>query len=202
MIRVPQVRLVDAQGEARGIVPTREAIRLAEEAVLDLVEVAPNADPPVCRIMDYGKFKYEKAKKTKEAKKKQHVVHLKEIKMSPTTGEHDYHYKMEHAREFILKNDRVKATVVFRGREMAHMEFGRRLLDKMTQDLTDISGIEVHAKIEGRNMISIFVPDRDKIKQHLHRLDLERKRAETEEATRKLLEEQQARDQQQTQSPQ
>jgi len=164
---VPQVRLVSADSQALGIRPTREALQMAEAAGLDLVEVAPNADPPVCRIMDYGKFKYEKAKKTKEARKKQHVVHLKEVKFRPKTADHDYQYKVGHAREFLLRNDRVKATVVFKGREVTHMEFGEKLLGRLAVDLADISQIELGKRREGRNLISVFVPDRDRVRQYL-----------------------------------
>ncbi len=158
------MRLVSADGQALGIRPTREAQQLAEDAGLDLVEVAPNADPPVCRIMDYGKFKYEKSKKDKEARKKQHVVHLKEVKFRPKTGDHDYQYKMEHAREFLLRNDRVKATMVFRGREITHIEFGVKVLERLAADLADIASVEFGGRREGRNLISVFVPDKDKIR--------------------------------------
>jgi translation initiation factor IF-3 len=174
-IRVPQVRLISADGEALGIKPTREAQQLAEEAALDLVEIAPNADPPVCRIMDYGKFKYEKAKKDKEARKKQHVVHLKEVKFRPKTGDHDYQYKKEHAREFLLRNDRVKATVVFRGREITHIEFGDELLQRLAKDLADVSTIEFGSRREGRNLISVFIPDKDKIRLVLRAQEQQKK---------------------------
>lgn len=176
MIRVPQIRCVGADGSALGVIPTREALQMAQEAGLDLVEVAPSAEPPVCRIMDYGKFKYEKSKKTKEARKKQHVVHLKEIKMRPRTGEHDYEYKKNHAREFLVKGDRVKATVAFRGREITHTEFGREILDNLARDLDDIAAVETSQKQEGRNMISIFVPDKEKIRLHKKQLEQEQRR--------------------------
>jgi len=177
---VSQVRAVDEKGNQLGVINTREALQRAEEAGLDLVEVAPNANPPVCRIMDYGKFKYEKSKKTKEAKKKQHVVHLKEIKMRPKTGDHDYHYKMEHARKFLLKGDRVKATIVFRGREITHLEFGEQVLEKLNDDLNDIAALEVTSKKEGRNLISIFVPDKEKIRLYKKEIEKEQKEAERE----------------------
>jgi len=179
-IRVPQVRVVDQNGQAVGVIATRDALAMAQAAGLDLVEVAPNAVPPVCRIMNYGKFKYEKSKKAKEAKKKQHVVHLKEIKMHPKTEDHDYRWMMGHAREFLIKGDRVKGTIVFRGREIAHLEFGRRILDKLTADLADISTVESNARMEGRNMISIFLPDKPKIRQYIHKVEQERRRAEAE----------------------
>jgi translation initiation factor IF-3 len=125
--------------------------------------------------MDYGKFKYEKSKKTKEAKKKQHVVHLKEIKMRPKTGEHDYQYKMEPARKFLVKGDRVKATVVFRGREITHKEFCEQVLEQFAKDLEDIALIELALKSEGRNMISIFVPDKEKIRLYKKKIEQEEK---------------------------
>ena len=165
-----------------GILPTSDALVRAEQAGLDLVEVAPTADPPVCRIMDYGKFKYEKSKKAKEAKKKQHVMHLKEIKLHPKTDEHDFNFKMEHARKFLLKGDRVKATVVFRGREITHIDFGYRILERLDNCLADLAQVEVAAKMEGRNMISIYVPDKAKIKEFTRKIEIERKKEETQPA--------------------
>lgn len=149
-----------------GIMLINDALAKAEASALDLVEVAPTADPPVCRIMDYGKFKYEKSKKAKEAKKKQHVMHLKEIKLHPKTDEHDFNFKMDHARRFLLKGDRVKATVVFRGREITHVDFGQKILERLDGCLSDLSTVEIAAKMEGRNMISIYVPDKIKIKEY------------------------------------
>lgn len=149
---------------------------MANEANLDLVEIAPLADPPVCRIMDYGKFKYEKSKKVKEAKKKQHVVHLKEIKLHPKTDDHDFNFKMEHARKFLLKGDRVKATIVFRGREIAHIDFGKEVLERLDECLADLAQVEVSAKMEGRNLTSIYVPDKLKIKEYTRKAELERKK--------------------------
>src|SRR5512136_2282014 len=119
-----------------------DALAKAEASMLDLVEVAPTADPPVCRIMDYGKFKYEKSKKAKEARKKQHVMHLKEIKLHPKTDEHDFMFKLEHARKFLLKGDRVKTTVVFRGREITHIDFGKEVLDKFNTLVADLAQVE------------------------------------------------------------
>jgi translation initiation factor IF-3 len=177
---VPQVRLIDKDGEPAGVVATRDALQMAQAAGLDLVEVAPNAEPPVCRIMDYGKFKYEKSKKAKEAKKKQHIVHLKEIKMHPKTEAHDYNFKTQHAREFLIDGDRVKATIVFRGREIAHLEFGRRILEKLTLDLADLASVETDARMEGRNMISIYLPDKIKVKAYVHKVEQERRKAEAE----------------------
>lgn len=142
------------------------------------MEVAPNAEPPVCRIMDYGKFKYEKAKKLKEAKKKQHISHLKEIKMHPKIEDHDYNFKLDHARKFLMRGDRVKATVVFRGREIAHLDFGKDLLQRLQNDLLDIANIELSCKMEGRNMISMFIADKMKIKEITKKIDQEKKRLE------------------------
>jgi translation initiation factor IF-3 len=153
-----------------------DALQRAEAAALDLVEIAPTADPPVCRIMDYGKFKYEKSKKAKEAKKKQHVMHLKEIKLHPKTDDHDFNFKMEHARKFLLKGDRVKATVVFRGREITHLDFGKEILKRLDGLLADLAQVETETKMEGRNMISIYVPDKIKVKEFNRKLELDRKK--------------------------
>jgi translation initiation factor IF-3 len=177
-IRVPRVRVVGGAGEILGILTIAEARERAAMEGLDLVEVAPTADPPVCRVMDYGKFKYEKSKKQKEARKKQHVSHLKEIKMHPKTEEHDYHFKMDHARNFLFRGDRVKATIVFRGREIAHIDFGRKILERFEADIIDLCSVEFAGKMEGRNMISMFVPDKAKIKEVTRKMDQERRRLE------------------------
>jgi len=177
-IRVARVRVVSNDGEALGIMTVAEALTRAVTAGYDLVEIAPNADPPVCKIMDYGKFKYEKAKKAKEAKKKQHVMHLKEIKLHPKTDEHDFKFKMDHARKFLVKGDRVKITVVFRGREITHIDFGARMLEKATGVIIDLSQVEMTPKMEGRNLISIFVPDKAKIRDFLRKQEIERKKNE------------------------
>jgi translation initiation factor IF-3 len=179
-IRVPRVRVISGSGEALGILTILEARERAVAESLDLVEVAPSADPPVCRIMDYGKFKYEKSKKQKEARKKQHVSHLKEIKMHPKIEEHDYHFKMDHGRNFLFRGDRVKCTIVFRGREIAHLDFGRKLLQRLEADLIDLCSIEFSGKMEGRNMISMFVPDKAKIKDVSRKMEQERRRQEME----------------------
>ena len=179
-IRVPRVRVISGSGELLGILPIMEARERATAEGLDLVEVAPNADPPVCRVMDYGKFKYEKSKKQKEARKKQHVSHLKEIKMHPKIEEHDYRFKTDHARKFLFRGDRVKATIVFRGREIAHLDFGRKLLERLEADLTDLCSVEFSGKMEGRNMISMYVPDKAKIKDVSRKMEQERRRQEME----------------------
>ena len=177
-IRVPRVRVVSNEGEALGIMLMSDALIKAAAAGLDLVEIAPTADPPVCRIMDYGKFKYEKSKKAKEAKKKQHVMHLKEIKLHPKTDQHDFDFKMDHARKFLLNGDRVKITVVFRGREITHIDFGARMLEKASKTNTDLSQVETNSKMEGRNLISIFVPDKAKVREYQRKQDAERKKNE------------------------
>jgi translation initiation factor IF-3 len=181
-IRVSRVRVISNEGEALGILPIGDALTRANAAGFDLVEISPNAEPPVCKIMDYGKFKYEKSKKLKEAKKKQHVMHLKEIKLHPKTDEHDFSFKMEHARNFLLKGDRVKITIVFRGREITHIEFGSRMMEKAVKTIIDLSTMEMNPKMEGRNLISIFVPDKLKVKDFLRKQEIERKKAEQEAA--------------------
>jgi translation initiation factor IF-3 len=178
-IRVPRVRVISGSGESLGILLIADALQRALEEKLDLVEVAPSADPPVCRIMDYGKFKYEKAKKVKEAKKKQHISHLKEIKMHPKIEEHDYNFKLNHAKDFLMRGDRVKATIVFRGREIAHLDFGKKILERFSNDLAEVSNIELNCKMEGRNMISMFVADKIKIKEVTRKMEQERKRMES-----------------------
>jgi translation initiation factor IF-3 len=165
MIRVSQVRVIDQHGEQIGILSTRDAVNQAREAGFDLIEISPSANPPVCRIGDFGKYKYELTKKQKDAKKKQHIVHLKELKMHPKTEAHDYAYRIKHAREFLEEGDRVRITVVFKGREMAYLDFGRRILDRAAQDLADMADCEVNAHMEGRNMYSIFTIKKNILKK-------------------------------------
>jgi len=141
---------------------TRDAIRSAREKGMDLVEVAPNADPPVCKIIDYGKFQYLAKKKANEAKKKQVVITVKEVKFRPGTDEHDYSYRMKHAREWLQGGDKVKATIWFRGREMTHRELGARILEKLEKDLADVSEVEMRPRMEGNQMFTIFGPRRHK----------------------------------------
>jgi translation initiation factor IF-3 len=152
------VRVIDADGEQLGVMDTRDAIQRARAAGLDLVEIASNAQPPVCRIIDYGKFLYEQKKKQHEAKKKQVTVTVKEIKFRPATDEHDYTYRKERAREWIADGDKVRATIAFRGREMSHRELGSKILAKLRDDLADIADVEVAPKMEGYQMFAIFVP--------------------------------------------
>lgn len=158
MIRVREVRVVAQDGEQLGILLTSEAQRLAEEQGLDLVEVAPNEKPPVCRIMDYGKYKYQQSKRLQQAKKKQKVISVKEIKLRPKTEEHDYQFKSQHVRRFLQDGHKVKVTVVFRGRELAHTELGRRILDRMASELEDEGAMEQTPKQEGRNLAMVLSP--------------------------------------------
>jgi len=159
---VPQVRVITDEGEQFGVMDTREAIRTARERGLDLVEVSPNADPPVCKIIDFGKFQYEAKKKANEAKKKQVVVTVKEVKFRPGTDLHDYGYRMKHAREWLSGGDKVKATIWFRGREMTHRELGARILEQLEKDLADVGDVEMRPRMEGNQMFTIFAPKRHK----------------------------------------
>jgi translation initiation factor IF-3 len=157
-IRVPKVRLIDDEGTNYGVIPTREALDRAIDAGLDLVEVSPNVDPPVCKIMDFGKFKYEQQKKANEARKRQKIVELKEIKMRPGIDDHDYQTKMRNANKFLENEDKVKFTVRFRGREMAHQDLGRRVLERVQAELGDAVKLEAQPKMEGRQMVMIVAP--------------------------------------------
>ena len=157
-IDVAQVRLVDADGEMVGVVSTKEAIEMAGEVGLDLVEVSPNADPPVCKILDYGKFKYEAQKKANEARKKQKVIEVKEIKMRPGIDEHDYQTKMKAVRKFLDNGDKVKMTIRFRGREMAHQDLGMKVLDRVRVEVDELAKVEQFPKTEGRLMTMVIAP--------------------------------------------
>lgn len=157
-IRVREVRLVSDTGEQLGIVPIKEALQISLEKNLDLVEVAPSAKPPVCRMMDYGKFRFEQNKREKEARKKQKIISVKEVKMRPNIDEHDFQVKARNARKFLVSGDKVKLTIMFRGRQITHPELGERLSLKLAEQLSDISTVEKTPKVEGRNMVTIFVP--------------------------------------------
>jgi translation initiation factor IF-3 len=163
-IRVPEIRVVDSDGTALGIIPVQQALDKARERGLDLVEVSPTANPPVCRIMDFGKYKYEIQKKQKVSKAKQHIIKIKEIKFHPKTGENDYNYRLVQAKEFLEKGYKVKATVVFRGREMAHIEYGSRWLKKMVVDLEGVGTAETNSIQEGRNVTMIFAQSKSAVK--------------------------------------
>jgi len=157
-IRVPQVRLIDDAGEMIGIMSAREALIRAYDLGLDLVEISPNAVPPVCKILDYGKYKYEQQKKANEARKKQKVVEIKEIKVRPNIDDHDYEVKMKQMKNFIGEGDKVKVTLRFRGREMAHQELGVKVLERIRSDLTELVKVEQMPKLENRQMVMVISP--------------------------------------------
>lgn len=157
-IRVPEVRLIGAEGEQLGIVATREALKNSEEAGLDLVEVSPEAKPPVCRIMDYGKFRFQASKRKAAARKKQKQVQIKEIKLRPATEEADYQVKLRNITKFLQQGDKAKITIRFRGREMSHPELGMQLLQRMVSELVDEAVVEQHPKFEGRQIVMVLGP--------------------------------------------
>ncbi len=161
-IRIPNVRVVDEEGNQVGVMSSYEALKLAREHGLDLVEVSPNASPPVCRIMDFGKHKYELAKKSAKARKAQHRIQVKEVKFRPKIDDHDFDFKVGHARAFLDERNKVKFTVMFRGREMAHSELGRELLLRAAHDLEDIGTVESTPRMEGYTMTMYMIPRRDK----------------------------------------
>ena len=157
-IEAEKVRVVNADGEMVGVISKEEGIEIAFEAGLDLVEVSPNADPPVCKVLDYGKYKYEAQKKANEARKKQKVIDVKEIKMRPGIDEHDYQVKMRSVRRFLDEGDKVKMTIRFRGREMAHQELGMKVLDRVLEDVDELAKVEQFPKSEGRLMTMVIAP--------------------------------------------
>jgi translation initiation factor IF-3 len=150
--------LIDADGEQVGIVPIEEARRVAAERGLDLVEVAAMARPPVVKVMDYGKYRFEQAKAARAAKKKQHVIHLKEVKYRPGVSDHDFNFKTRHARRFLEEGNKVKLTMMFRGRQVTHPELGREVLLRVFAELEDVAKVEMHPKLEGRNMTMVLTP--------------------------------------------
>lgn len=159
-IRDKEVRLIGEDGEQLGVMPTKEAMKLAKEAELDLVKIAPTAKPPVCKIIDYGKYRYELARKDKEARKKQKVIDVKEVRLSPNIDSNDLNTKINAARKFITKGDKVKVTLRFRGREMAHMHSSRHILDDFAEKLSDIAVVEKPAKLEGRSIMMFLTEKR------------------------------------------
>ena len=165
MIRVQEVSVIGDDGESLGTIPTEEAISMAEDRSLDLVEVAPNANPPVCRIMDYGKHKYKASKKAHEAKKNQKVVHVKEVKFRPNTDQHDFDFKLKHVQRFLENGDKAKVVIFFKGREIIHREFGQRVLERVAEKTEDIAVIEQSAKQEGRTLVMILAPKNVKSKK-------------------------------------
>ena len=157
-ISSPEVQVIGSDGENLGILNTNEAIILAKEEGLDLIEISPNAKPPVCKIIDMGKFKYDAQKKANVSKKKQKIVLLKEIKMRPVTETHDYEFKVKNAKKFITKGDKVKFTIRFKGRELQHSHLGRELMDKIKTDMQDVGKVELHPKFDGKQMIMVIQP--------------------------------------------
>ncbi|MBI1999844.1 MAG: translation initiation factor IF-3 [candidate division NC10 bacterium] len=157
-IRIKEVRVISPDGAQLGILPIEQALQTAYGLHMDLVEVAPEARPPVCRIMDYGKYRYEQSKKAREAKKKQTIIDLKEVKLRPKTEEHDFQFKVRHAERFLKEGNKAKITMMFRGREVIRMDRGRVLLDRFVEALKDVAVVEQQAKVEGRNMTLILAP--------------------------------------------
>jgi translation initiation factor IF-3 len=157
-IKAPEVRVIDPDGKQMGVLPVKEAIKIAEERGLDLVEVAPNSQPPVCRIMNYGKYKYQQSKRTQEARKHQTVIRIKEVKVRPRTEEHDFQFKLRHVKRFLDEGNKVKISILFRGREIAHPEFGKELLNRFIEAVKDVMVIEQSPRLEGRNMVMILAP--------------------------------------------
>jgi len=158
MINAPMVRLIASDGGQVGIVPIKEAVAKAREDGLDLVEVAPEADPPVCRIMDFGKYKYVQSKKQQESKKKQTIIQVKEVKLRPKTEEHDYQFKLRNIRKFLAQKNKTKVTLRFRGREIAHANLAQGVLERIVQDVSDVGLVEQMPKLEGRTMIMVLAP--------------------------------------------
>ena len=163
-ITAPEVRLIGLEGEQVGIVSVRQALSMAEEAGVDLVEIAPLATPPVCRIMDFGKFKYQEAKRAHEAKLKQKQIQVKEVKFRPGTDDNDYQIKLRNLTKFLQEGDKAKITLRFRGREMAHQEFGMRMLERIKADLEEVGQVEQFPKMEGRQLIMVIAPTKKQVK--------------------------------------
>jgi translation initiation factor IF-3 len=157
-IKVPEVRVINSDGKQVGVMPLKEAMKIAEEQGLDLVEVAANANPPVCRIMNYGKYKYQQSKRTHEARKHQTVIQVKEVKLRPRTEEHDFQFKLRHAKRFLSEGNKVKVSILFRGREMAYPEFGTEILKRFIDGVKDLMVVEQAPRLEGRNMVTILAP--------------------------------------------
>ncbi len=157
-IRAHEVQVINSEGKNLGTLPLREAIEIAKQEGLDLIEISPNAKPPVCKIIDIGKYRYDLQKKTNKAKKKQKTVNLKEIKLRPVTDTHDYNFKLKNAKRFLEKGDKVKFTVKFKGREMQHTNLGNELMDRIINDVSDVGKIEIRPKFEGKQIIMIIQP--------------------------------------------
>ncbi|MCX7965339.1 MAG: translation initiation factor IF-3 [Syntrophorhabdaceae bacterium] len=157
-IKAKEVRLIDENGKQLGIVPTHEAVRLARERDLDLVEVSPKAEPPVCKIMDFGKYKYQLAKKAQEAKKKQTIIQVKEIKLGLKIEQHDLAFKIKHIRDFLTDGNKVKVVIMFKGREILHVDMGEKLAQKIIDSIKDVGNLENKQKFDGRNIVMVFAP--------------------------------------------
>jgi translation initiation factor IF-3 len=164
-IKAREVRVIDPNGQQLGIMSLKEALRHAQEAQLDLVKIVPDAKPPVCKIMDYGKFKYEQSKREKEARKNQRIINIKEIRMNPNIEEHDFQVRVKNAQRFLKDGDKVKVTIKFRGREITHTKLGEEVLKKMADSVQEIGFIEKQPLIEGRNMIMVLSPKQNKAKE-------------------------------------
>ncbi|MBX7043884.1 MAG: translation initiation factor IF-3 [Ignavibacteria bacterium] len=162
-VRAPQVRVVDEDGNSLGVMTSQEALYISRSRGLDLVEISPNSRPPVCKIVDYGKFNYERQKKEKQAKKNQHVMHIKEIRFNPNTDTHDIEFKTKHLRQFLLEGHKVKAYVMFKGRMITHPEIGEKLMSEIVEKLSDISKLESPPKMEGKTLFAYFLPDKHKV---------------------------------------
>ena len=186
-IRVPSVRVVTEDGEALGVMDTRDAVQKARQMGFDLVEIAPNAQPPVCKIIDYGKFLYEQKKKQHEAKQKQVKVEVKEVKFRPATDDHDYGYRMERCREWLKGGDKIRAAIAFRGREMSHRELGAKILAKLRDDVADVADVEVAPKMEGYQMFAIFIPKKSKMTVKTEKLALAAKTLKDAEKAEKPI---------------
>lgn len=161
-IRAREVRLIDSNGDQLGVKTRQEALEIAQTRDLDLVLVAPGAKPPVCRIMNYGKYRYEQQKKEQEARRKQKTIQVKEVRFTPGIGDHDFNTKLRNARKFLNNGDKVKASVRFRGRAITHKDLGREVLDRLAEELKDVSVVESRAKMEGRNMFMMLAPETEK----------------------------------------
>ncbi len=157
-IKAPEVRVIDSDGKQVGILSLKSAMKIAEEKGLDLVEVAPNSQPPVCRIMNYGKYKYQQSKRVQEARKHQTVILVKEVKVRPRTEDHDFQFKLRHVKRFLEEGNKVKISMLFRGREIAHPEFGKEMLNRFIEGVKDLMVIEQAPRLEGRNMVMILAP--------------------------------------------
>jgi len=193
-IRVSPVRLIGESGQQIGIIPVKDALQRARDVGLDLVEVAPDSRPPVCRIMDFGKYKYEQSKKEKQAKKKAHSFQMKEMRYRPKIDEHDYQFKTRHVREFLTSGSKVRAFVMFRGREMTRIEFGKQILERLSEDIKDIAVVDMAPKMEGRSMSMVLSPKPEVVKQAQASKTAQQKEKEAEKTAETATEQKTASD--------